>query len=105
MRYGLANERLGLWHLASILARQEESTDCRFFQGLKKYMSLWDSRFVGWPDYNEHPVRKHDIEQAVAEEFRDPKTTTYEAPKPESIFVSGDVAVTYYLLRCAGTIV
>jgi len=65
---------------------------------LEKYMSLWDDRFVGWPGYLEHPIRKHDVEQEVAEEFRDPKTTTFEVPKPESIFVSGDVAVTYYLL-------
>ena len=65
----------------------------------KKYMSLWDDRFVGWPDYNAHPVRKQDIEQAVAEEFRAPQSLTIAAvPKPESIVVSGDVAVTYYFL-------
>jgi len=63
-------------------------------------MCLWDDRFVGWPDYNVHPVRKHDIEQAVAEEFRAPRSPTIAAvPKPESIVVSRDVAVAYYFLN------
>lgn len=64
----------------------------------KKYMSLWDDRFVGWPDYLEHPVRKRDIEKEVAEEFRAQQMTIIAVPKPESIAVSGDVGVTYYLL-------
>jgi len=64
----------------------------------KKYMALWDDRFVGWPGYLERPVRKHDIEQEVAEEFRAQQLTITAVPKPESIVVSGDVAVTYYVL-------
>jgi len=33
----------------------------------KKYMSLWDDRFVGWPGYLELPVGKREIEKEVAE--------------------------------------
>jgi ketosteroid isomerase-like protein len=65
----------------------------------KKYMSLWDDRFVGWPGYLEHPVRKREIETEVAEEFRAAQTTPTAVPNPESIVVSGDVAVTYYILN------
>ena len=64
----------------------------------KKYMSLWDDRFVGWPGYLEHPVGKRDIEQEVAEEFRAQQMTMIAVPKPESVVASGDVGVTYYVL-------
>jgi Domain of unknown function (DUF4440) len=64
---------------------------------LKKYMALRD-RFVGWPDYVEHPVRKSEIEKYVAEDFRTPQPTVQSlvAPQPESITLFGNVAVTYY---------
>ena len=67
-------------------------------RNLKKFMTLWDERFVGWPDYHEHPVRKMDIERDVAEEFRSSQPTAeYNVmPKPESVVVFGNVAVTYY---------
>src|SRR5215471_10478132 len=65
----------------------------------KKYMSLWDDRFVGWPGYLENPVGKREIEKEVAEEFRAAQTTPTAVPKPESIVVSGAVAVTYYFLN------
>jgi len=32
---------------------------------LKAYMSMWDANFVGWPDYNDRPVRKSDIESSA----------------------------------------
>jgi hypothetical protein len=65
---------------------------------LKRFMSLWDDKFVGWPDYRERPVRKVDIESDTAEEFRTAQSDTrpIPLPKPESISIYGDVAVTFY---------
>jgi ketosteroid isomerase-like protein len=78
----------------------EEQNYFRYLQAkdLKSYMSLWDDNFVGWPDYRERPVRKADIESDVAEEFRTAQSDTRPVPlpKPESISIYGDVAVTYY---------
>ena len=78
----------------------EEQNYFRYLQAkdLKSFMSLWDDNFVGWPDYSEHPLRKADIESGVAEELRgaQPHAQPLLLPKPESIVVFGDVAVTYY---------
>ena len=65
---------------------------------LKAYMSMWDANFVGWPDYNDRPVRKADIESSAAEEFRSSQTPSepLPAPQPEAVAVFGDVAVTHY---------
>jgi len=65
---------------------------------LQKHMALWDDRFVGWPDYKEHPVDKKDIGADIAEEFRSSQSTLPPGtlPTPESINVIGNVAVTYY---------
>ncbi len=78
----------------------EEQNYFRYLQAkdLKSYMSLWDTNFVGWPDCHEHPVRKADIESDVAEEFRTAKlhAPPLPFPKPESIVIFGDIAITYY---------
>ncbi len=65
---------------------------------LKAYMSMWDANFVGWPDYNDRPVRKADIESSAVEEFRSSQTPSQPlpAPQPEAVAVFGDVAVTHY---------
>jgi CubicO group peptidase (beta-lactamase class C family)/ketosteroid isomerase-like protein len=67
-------------------------------KSLKDYMSMWDANFVGWPDYNDRPVRKADIESSAAEEFRSSQTPSepLPAPQPEAVAVFGDVAVTHY---------
>jgi ketosteroid isomerase-like protein len=78
----------------------EEQNYFRYLQAkdLKSYMSLWDDTFVGWPDYRERPVRKTDIESDVREEFRTDQSNNrpFPLPKPESISVYGDVAITFY---------
>jgi CubicO group peptidase (beta-lactamase class C family)/ketosteroid isomerase-like protein len=65
---------------------------------LKAYMSMWDANFVGWPDYNDRPVRKADIQSSAVEEFRTSQTPSQPlpAPQPEAVAVFGDVAVTHY---------
>ena len=65
---------------------------------LKAFMSMWDANFVGWPDYNDLPVRKADIESSAVEEFRSSQTPSepLPAPQPEAVAVFGDVAVTHY---------
>jgi len=65
---------------------------------LKAYMSMWDANFVGWPDYNDRPVRKSDIESSAVEEFRSSQAPSQPlpAPQPEAVAVFGDVAVTHY---------
>jgi hypothetical protein len=79
----------------------EEQNFFRYLQAkdLQKYMSLWDERFVGWPDYHAYPVHKHDIAADVAEEFRSSQSTLPPGtlPTPEAINVFGNVAVTYYV--------
>ena len=67
-------------------------------KSLKDYMSMWDANFVGWPDYNDRPVRKPDIESSAVEEFRSSQTPSepLPAPQPEALAVFGDVAVTHY---------
>ena len=67
-------------------------------KSLKDYMSMWDANFVGWPDYNDRPVRKPDIESSAVEEFRSSQTPSepLPAPQPEAVAVFGDVAVTHY---------
>jgi CubicO group peptidase (beta-lactamase class C family) len=65
----------------------------------KRFLSLWDDNFVGWPDYEQRPVRKPEIEKIVVEDFQKPQTSgpSLSAPKPEAIGIFGDVAVTHYL--------
>jgi ketosteroid isomerase-like protein len=65
---------------------------------LKGSLSLWDDNFVGWPDYQEHPVRRANIEFDTAEDFRTskPDAPPIPLPKPESVSVYGDVAITFY---------
>jgi len=65
---------------------------------LKNFMSLWDDRFVGWPDYSQHPVQKAEIESSVAEEIQSGQTSSrpLPPPQPEAIAIFGDVAVTHY---------
>jgi ketosteroid isomerase-like protein len=88
----LSTKQMEVWN--------EELNYFRYLQAkdLKSFMSLWDDNFVGWPDYSEHPLRKADIESGVAEEFRRAQAHAQPIPlpKPESIVVFGDFAVTYY---------
>jgi len=70
-------------------------------ESLKRFMSLWDYNFVGWPDYSEHPLRKPEIAARVEEEFRSPRSSVHPflLPKPEAIAMFEDVAVTQYFWR------
>ena len=80
---------------------QQEITYFQYWQArdFTKYMSLWDDHFIGWPGYREHPVGKREIEKEVAEEFRAAQTKPAAPPEPESIVVSGNVGVAYYILH------
>ena len=72
---------------------------------LKGFMSLWDEKFVGWPDFSELPQHRSDIEAGVAAEFKDPAAEPVPAsePVPEAVEVFGDVATTFYFWR-TGTV-
>ena len=81
-------------------AWQNEQT---YFQSLhekdlKRFMSLWDANFVGWPDYREHPIKKTDMELVVREEFKTVHSgnSAFVAPTPEATGIFNDVAITYY---------
>ena len=65
---------------------------------LKRYLSVWDEHFVGWPDYDQRPAYKPEFEASAAEEFKEPGTTSppLPPPRPEAIGLFGDVAVTHY---------
>lgn len=88
----LSAEQAEVWNAEENYFRHLQS------KNLKKFMSLWDDRFAGWPHYREHPVGKQDIEDYVAEQFRRSRPTLKSSgfPRPEAIVVAGDVAVTYY---------
>jgi len=63
---------------------------------LNSYMSLWDPRFTGWPDYEPLPVHKSAIEAGTREEFKIQPSEHYPAPTPVAVTVFGDVAITDY---------
>src|ERR1700722_15950195 len=65
---------------------------------LKNYMATWDDRFVGWPDYEQRPVRKSEIEAARKEEVAPPQPPPLPLllPHPEAVEVFGNVALTHY---------
>jgi hypothetical protein len=65
---------------------------------LKRFLSIWDEHFVGWPDYDQRPAYKPEFETSAAEEFKEPGTTTPPLPplKPLAVGLFGDVAVTHY---------
>src|SRR5262249_51734394 len=67
-------------------------------RNLKAVMSLWDDKFVGWPDYERRPVRKREIEASYVDEFKTEPTPKqpFVAPTPEAIEVFGDIAITHY---------
>jgi hypothetical protein len=81
-----------VWAAEESLHRYEQQGDT------KRFLSLWADNFVGWPDYEQRPVRKPEIEKIVVEDFQKPKTPgpSLPAPKPEAIGIFGDVAVTHY---------
>ena len=64
---------------------------------LDGFMSLWHERFVGWPDYSEHPVRKPETRASVAEEFHNNPNRQPGIPTPEEVETFGDVAITHYV--------
>ena len=91
--------------VATLSAEQAEvwAAEQNYFRYLQKrdvekYMSLWDERFVGWPGYSEHPLRKQDIEKYVVEQFQSAKPALESSgmPTPDSIVVIGNVAIAYY---------
>lgn len=70
-----------VWAAEESLHRYEQQGDT------KRFLSLWADNFVGWPDYEQLPVRKLEIERIVVEDFGKPKTPGFSlpAPKPEAI--------------------
>ena len=81
-----------VWIAEESMHRYEQQRDT------KRFLSLWNDNFVGWPDYEKRPVRKPEIEKGTVEEFQKPKSSgpTLPAPKPEAIGIFGDIAVTHY---------
>jgi hypothetical protein len=81
-----------VWAAEEGMHRYEQQRDT------KRFLSLWDDNFVGWPDYEPRPVRKPEIENIVVEDFQKPKPPgpTLPAPNPEAIGRFGDIAITHY---------
>lgn len=81
-----------VWAAEESMHRYEQQRDA------KRFLSLWDENFVGWPDYEPRPVRKPEIEKGTVEEFQTPQTSgrPLPAPLPEAIGIFGEVAVTHY---------
>jgi Domain of unknown function (DUF4440) len=89
---GLSPAQREVWAAEESMHRYEQQRDA------KRFLSLWDHNFVGWPDYERRPVRKPEIENVVVEDAQTPKPPgpSLPAPKPEAIGIFGDVAVTHY---------
>jgi len=80
-----------------VWTQEENQFRYQHARDLKKYMSLWDDNFVGWPDYESRPVRKSGIEAAVKEEFASTKPPEpLILPQPEAIEIFGNIAITHY---------
>jgi ketosteroid isomerase-like protein len=80
-----------VWAAEESMHRFEQQRDT------KRFLSLWDENFVGWPDYEPRPVRKPKIEKDTVEEFQTPQAgPPLPAPKPEAIGISGNIAITHY---------
>jgi ketosteroid isomerase-like protein len=90
--HGLSQQQKDVWK------GEQDSFSYLNAKNLEAYMSIWDPNFVGWPDYNDRPVRKADIESATVEEFgiSHSPSQPLPAPQPEAVTVLGDVAVTHY---------
>ena len=75
-----------VWAAEESMHRYEQQRDA------KRFLSLWDDNFVGWPDYEPRPVRKPEIEEGTVEEFQTPQTPgrPLPAPQPEAIAIFGD---------------
>ena len=89
----LSPQQAEVWKGEENLQTYEQQKD------LKRFLSIWDEHFVGWPSYDQHPAYKPEFEASAAEEFREPRTTSPPLPPPGPLAVGsfGDVAVTYYL--------
>ena len=90
----LSPQQAEVWKGEENLQMYEQQKD------LKRYLSIWDEHFVGWPDYDQRPAYKPEFEASAAEEFRELRTTSppLPPPRPEAVGLFGDVAVTHYFL-------
>ena len=88
----LSPKQAEVWKGEENLQMYEQQKD------LKRFLSIWDEHFVGWPDYDQRPAYKPEFETSAAEEFKEPGTTSPPLPplKPLAVGLFGDVAVTHY---------
>ena len=88
----LSPQQAEVWKGEENLQTYEQQKD------LKRFLSIWDEHFVGWPEYDQRPAYKPEFEASAAEEFRESRTISPPLPSPRPLAVGlfGDVAVTYY---------
>jgi ketosteroid isomerase-like protein len=61
-----------------------------------KFMSLWNERFVGWPQGSETPIDYSDLRQFVGDWFSElPEDRRYTL-EPLAVNVYSDIGITYY---------
>ena len=61
-------------------------------------LSLYHSRFLGWPDLRNHPLGKNGAAQFLKENNPEPTQSAFKI-KREGIRVVNDVVITHYLLK------
>ena len=61
-------------------------------------LSLYHSRFLGWPDLRNHPVGKNSAAKFLKENYPEPTQSAFKI-KREGIRVVNDVVITHYLLK------
>jgi ketosteroid isomerase-like protein len=61
-------------------------------------MSLWHDNFLGWPSAEHEPIRKQQGEAFLKHRYKRPGQWDF-AIEPQSIQLTGDIAITQYILK------
>ena len=90
---GPAEDKTAVWQL------EEDYWEYVKQQDLDNYRSLWDERFVGWPNFSPHPLGKEDITDWIPPLHSDPERVFDYELKREAVRSFGDIVVAHYLLK------
>jgi ketosteroid isomerase-like protein len=85
-----------------VWGREETYWELTAAGDVDRFMTLWDDRFVEWPDAEETPITVSEPRPGVADWSEDARSNEFSYTlDPLAIAVSGNVGVTYYRVRTA----
>jgi len=85
-------DETAVWHLEEGYWQYVKAND------LDGYRTLWDERFVGWPDFAEHPLGKANIADWIPPLHADPARLYDYRLNEEAVRAFGDSVVAHYLV-------